>query len=285
MGGKTRRVVSFNHCRAEPQDRRVGLSRHPLESAARRELAACYRLFDSLGWAEGIFNHVTVRVPSGDGGGPHFLINPFGLHYSEVTADNLVTIDVDGRDVHGCGFEVNRAGFVIHGAIHAARPDAHCVMHTHTTAGCAVSCKAEGLRHDNFYSAMTWCDVGYHDYEGVTTSLDERPRLVRSLGTHAHLILRNHGLLVVGDTLPRAFQRLWTLQRACEIQLASDAGAGPNRPIAADVLERVPASRVRMTTAGDDVATRLFDAMVRRAGVPFSRGAAPPTDLDGDPAP
>ena len=246
--------------------------RHPLETEARRQLAACYRLFDVLGWAEGIFNHITLRVPSNEGngaGGAHYLINPFGLHYGEVTAENLVKIDVEGRDVEGSGRDVNRAGFVIHGALHSARGDAHCVMHTHTTAGCAVSCKAEGLRHDNFYSAMMWGDVGYHAYEGVTTSLEERPRLVRSLGSHHHLILRNHGLLVVGESLPRAFHRLWTMQRACEIQLASDAASGPSLPIAAEVLERVPASRLGANRAGEDIATQLFNAMLRRAGVQF----------------
>ncbi len=243
------------------------------EAAARRELAACYRLFDALGWAEGIFNHVTVRVPS-SGSGPHYLINPFGLHYAEVSAANLVKIDVDGSDVGQSGHAVNRAGFVIHGAIHEARDDAHCVIHVHTTAGCAVACKEEGLRHDNFYSAMMWGDVGYHDYEGVTTNLDERPRLVAALGARSHLVLRNHGLLVVGRTLPEAFQRLWTLQRACEIQLASDAGRGPNRAIDAGVLDRVPATRLKMaTTHGADVGTLLFDAMVRRHGIDFERAA------------
>lgn len=243
----------------------------PSESQSRRELAACYVLFDRLGWAEGIFNHITVRVPSPAGAGPHYLINPFGLHYAEVTADNLVKIDVDGRDIDGSPHGVNRAGFVIHGAIHAARDDAHCVMHTHTTAGCAVACKDEGLRHDNFYSAMLWGDVAYHDYEGVTTSLDERPRLVASLGARSHLVLRNHGLLVVGDSLPQAFHRLWTLQRACEIQLAADAGAGPSRAISVDVLARVPATRLRMEAGQTDTATLLFDAMVRRAGIDFAR--------------
>ena len=242
-----------------------------LDSAARRELATCYRLFDALGWAEGIFNHITVRVPS-PGGAPHYLINPFGLHYAEVTADNLVKIDVEGRDIDGTGRAVNHAGFVIHGAIHEARDDAHCVMHVHTTAGCAVACKEDGLRHDNFYSAMMVGDVGYHDYEGVTTDLDERPRLVAALGARSHLILRNHGLLVVGRDLPEAFQRLWTLQRACEIQLASDAGRGPNRAIDPAVLERVPATRLKMNpTGGAGVASLLFDAMVRRHAVGVAR--------------
>lgn len=159
------------------------------ETAARRELAACYRLFHHLGWTEGIFNHITLRV-DGDAAKPHYLINPFGLHYSEVTADNLLKIDVDGEVIGRSDHPVNRAGFVIHGAIHAVRPDAHCVMHVHTTAGVAVACKASGLRHDNFYSAMLWGQIGYHEFEGITTGLDERPRLVASLGTHDYLILR-----------------------------------------------------------------------------------------------
>jgi ribulose-5-phosphate 4-epimerase/fuculose-1-phosphate aldolase len=238
------------------------------EATARRELAAAYRLFDWLGWTEAIFNHITLRVPSKDGK-PHYLINPFGLHYSEVSASNLVKIDSEGNDIDNTGRKVNRAGFVIHGAVHDARPDAHCVMHTHTTTGCAVSCKEEGLRHDNFYSAMLYGDVGYHEYEGVTTSVEERPRLVRSLGERNHLILRNHGLLAVGGTVAQCFQRLWTLQRACDVQLASDAGAGPNRQIPVKVLERVPATRLAMndTHKADGISQQMFDAMLRKAGI------------------
>ncbi|KQT08131.1 class II aldolase/adducin family protein [Ramlibacter sp. Leaf400] len=240
----------------------------PTEADARRELAACYRLFDHLGWTEAIFNHITLRVPS-PAGTAHYLINPFGLHYSEVSAANLVKIDIEGNDIGASGRQVNRAGFVIHGAVHQARPDAHCVMHIHSTAGCAVACKESGLRHDNFYSAMLYGDVGYHEYEGVTTSLDERPRLVESLGSRNHLVLRNHGLLAVGGSVAQCFQRLWTLQRACEIQLASDAGAGPNRQIPVRVLEKVPASRLNMndSTKGGGVSQLMFDAMLRRAGI------------------
>ena len=234
------------------------------DSELRVELAACYRLFDWLGWTELIFNHITVRLPAANFVKPQYLINRFGLHYSETTPENLVQITIDGEVADGSHAVVNRAGFVIHSAIHAAREDAHCIIHIHSTAGCAVSCKEEGLRHDNFYSAMLYGDVGYHDYEGVTTNEDEQPRLVASLGSHHHLILRNHGLLVVAADIPTAFNRIWTLQRACEIQLASDAGRGCNWQIAPEVLERVPASRI----AGRYETNKLiFQAMLRRAGI------------------
>ena len=234
------------------------------EKELREELASCYRLFDWLGWTELIFNHITVRL-SEQSGKTQYLINPFGLHYAEVTPENLVKIDVDGNPDQD-GAKVNKAGFVIHSAVHAARDDAHCIMHIHTTEGCAVSCKEDGLRHDNFYSAMLYKDVGYHDYEGVTTNLDEQPRLVKSLGKNNHLILRNHGLLAVGSDIPTAFNRLWTLQRSCEIQLASDAGLGANLKIAEEILEKVPASRV----AGRSEVNRLiFEAMLRKANISF----------------
>jgi ribulose-5-phosphate 4-epimerase/fuculose-1-phosphate aldolase len=234
------------------------------DASHRRDLAACYRLFDWLGWTELIFNHITLRVPTAQGARPEYLINSFGLHYPEVRPDNLVRIDIDGNTRDGSSANVNRAGFVIHSAIHGARDDAHCIMHVHTTAGCAVSCKEEGLRHDNFYSAMLFGDVAYHDYEGVTTQLDEQPRLVASLGTRNHMILRNHGLLAVGPDIPTTFNRLWTMQRACEIQLAADAGRGPNRTIPEEILKTVPASRV----AGKGEVHRLiFETMLRRAGI------------------
>ena len=241
------------------------------EMSSRRELAACYRLFDYLGWTEAIFNHITLRVPGGSGDQPLYLINPFGLHYSEVTASNLVKIDFAGNDVEGSGRLVNQAGFVIHSAIHKARRDAHCIMHVHTTAGCAVACKQSGLRHDNFYSAMLYDEIAYHDYEGVTTGLDEQPRLVASLGEKHYLILRNHGLLVTGATLSEAFQRLWTLQRACEIQLASDAGQGPNHQIPQKVLQRVPATRLGKQVGQEGNSQRMFDAMLRKAGIDAQR--------------
>ena len=239
------------------------------EWALRLELAACYRLFDYLGWTEGIFNHITVRVPHADSRTPHYLINPFGLHYAEVTASNLIKIDVNGEAILPTQYPVNAAGFVIHSAIHAAREDAHCIMHVHTTAGCAVACKESGLRADNFYSVLLVGDLAYHDYRGVTTDLQEQPLLVNSLGGRNHMILRNHGLLVTGEDIPSAYHRLWTLQRACEVQLASDAGLGPNRQVSADVLARVPATEKAMAAGGVSNSRRLFDAMVRRAGISY----------------
>jgi ribulose-5-phosphate 4-epimerase/fuculose-1-phosphate aldolase len=182
-------------------------------------------VFAMLGWTELIYNHITVRVP---GTHSHFLINPFGLHYTEVTASNLVKIDVDGNVLDDSPYPVNPAGFVVHAAIHRALPDAHCVMHTHTTAGLAVACSQSGLVNNNFYSAQLHGMVAYHDFEGITVRADEGPRLVANLGDKRLLILRNHGLLSIGETIAQAFARLWTLNRACDIQLAT-ATLGPAR--------------------------------------------------------
>jgi len=192
------------------------------EREVRVELAACYRVFDLLGWVELIFNHITAKVPGPD---DHFLINPFGLHYSEVTASNLVKIDLDGNIVGDSEWPVNLAGFVIHSAIHRARPDVQCIMHTHTTTGMAVACLEAGLTQTNFYSAMLEGCVAYHDFEGTTTRADECDRLVDSLGDKDLLILRNHGLLTCGSTVAEAFAHLYRLQRACDVQVATAAAA------------------------------------------------------------
>jgi ribulose-5-phosphate 4-epimerase/fuculose-1-phosphate aldolase len=227
----------------------------------RVELAACYRIFDHLGWTEMIFNHITMRVP-----GPehHFLINPFGLHYSEVTASNLVKIDLDGKIVGHSDYPVNPAGFVIHSAIHAAVPDTLCIIHTHTTAGLAVASSKRGLVPTNFYSAMVYDSVAYHDFEGPSVHDDEKPRLVASLGTRRALILRNHGLLVHGPTIADAFDLHYRLQRACDVQLATSAiDEGIELPRA--IIDRFPVLRgERLTqTMGAPVAQRMFEAMIR----------------------
>ena len=232
----------------------------PEEWRLRQELADCYRLFAALGWAESIFNHITIRVP-----GPerHFLINPYGLMYEEVTADTLVKIDLDGNIIGPSEHPINPAGFIIHGAIHGARDDAHCVMHVHTTAGVAVSCKERGLSHDNFYGAMFHDRVAYHDFEGISVHAEEQPRLVRALGGKDVLILRNHGLLVVGADIPHAFRSMWWLQRACEVQCQAQALAGPDIVLPEEVRRR--STRDATEFAGGAVTARLmFDAMVRR---------------------
>ena len=208
------------------------------EWETRVELAACYRIFDLLGWTEMIFNHITARVPGEDG---HLLINPFGLTYSEVTASNLVKIDLNGAVVGDSRWPVNEAGVVIHGAIHGSRPDAHCVMHTHTTAGTAVACLRSGLNGDNFYSAQLHQRVAYHEFEGITVNPGEKPRLIANLGDRDLMILRNHGLIAVGPSIPTAFAALWTLQRACEIQIAAQSGGHR--------LRRVTARAARQSTA------------------------------------
>ncbi|CAG2145587.1 class II aldolase/adducin family protein [Ralstonia mannitolilytica] len=200
----------------------------PHEWAARVKLAVCYRIFAQLGWTELIYNHITLRLPPEDGraddGGPHFLINPFGLTYAEVCASNLVKIDLQGNAQRAPGqpdWPVNPAGFTVHAAIHAGIPGAHCVMHTHTTAGMAVACARDGLSISNFYAAQLHGKVAYHDFEGITVHADEGPRLVKNIGDKPAVILRNHGLLAWGDSIARAFAVLWLLNRACEIQLAS----------------------------------------------------------------
>ncbi|HZM35697.1 MAG TPA: class II aldolase/adducin family protein [Burkholderiales bacterium] len=202
------------------------------ERAARVELAAAYRIFDMLGWAEMIFNHITVRVP-----GPEvrFLINPFGLHYREITASSLVLIDIEGNPVRKAEWPVNRAGFVIHSAIHGSVEHAHAVMHTHTTTGLAVACLKDGLSPHNFYGAMLHGQVAYHEFEGITVEPDERERLLKSIGNKRAVILRNHGLLAWGPSVPEAFVMLWTLQRACDVQIAASA-AGAINPIRPEVF-------------------------------------------------
>lgn len=191
------------------------------ESRLRRELAAVYRLVAHFRMTDLIFTHISARVP-----GPehHFLINPYGLFFEEITASNLVKVDLSGRPVEETPHPVNPAGFVIHGAVHASRPDAHCVLHTHTKAGCAVAAQEEGLLPLNQISLEFYGRLGYHDYEGVALNLAEQRRLVADLADHPAMILRNHGLLTVGETPAQAFLRMYYLDKACEIQVAATAG-------------------------------------------------------------
>ena len=239
---------------AARQARDVPLSE--AERAARVELAACYRIFHHLGWTELIFNHITLRVP-----GPEklFLINPFGLHYSEITASSLVLIDLGGNPVRESKWPVNRAGFVIHSAIHERLEQAHCVMHTHTTSGMAVACLKDGLSPTNFYAAQLHGKVAYHDFEGITVDEGEKGRMLESIGNRPAVILRNHGLLTWGPSVPEAFLLLWTLQRACDVQLAASA-AGALQPI----REEVFAQTVRESGPGERRTCEDVFAALRR---------------------
>jgi ribulose-5-phosphate 4-epimerase/fuculose-1-phosphate aldolase len=236
---------------------------HPDEWALRLELAACYRVFAMLGWTEMIYNHITVRLPEQvSGADKQFLINPFGLHYSEVTASNLVKINAQGQVLDGSSYPVNPAGFTVHAAIHEGIEGAHCVMHTHTTAGVAVACLQGGLQQTNFYTAQLHGMVAYHDFEGITIHAAEAPRLLNSIGTKPAVILRNHFFLACGLSLPQTFAILCTLQRACEIQMATFS-MGSAIPVSEAVAAQCTRDALQFNPnhgAGRDV----FDALVRQ---------------------
>ncbi len=187
------------------------------EWATRCDLAAAYRLVHHFGMDDLVYNHISARVPGEEG---HFLINAYGMTYDEVSASSLVKIDFDGNVVldSGTGLGVNRAGFVIHSAVHRGRPDVACVIHTHTPAGMAVSAMECGLLPLT-QNAMYFAGLGYHDYEGPAVDLDEQKRLVQDLGAHEAMVLRNHGLLSVGTTIPEAFVTMYWLERACQAQV------------------------------------------------------------------
>ena len=237
---------------------------HPDEWAARLQLAACYRIFAMLGWTEMIYNHITVRLPdSVSGDDKQFLINPFGLHYSEVTASNLVKINLKGDILDGSKFPVNPAGFVLHSTLHDGIDGAHCVMHTHTTAGVAVASLKDGLSQSNFYSAQLHDMVAYHDFEGITVHMEEGPRVLKSIGNKRAVILRNHGLLSWGSTLPEAFAILWTLQRACEIQMAT-LSMGQPLPVSEAVAAKCTRDSLQFDQKHGGAGVDVFDALTRQ---------------------
>jgi ribulose-5-phosphate 4-epimerase/fuculose-1-phosphate aldolase len=205
------------------------------EQAVRRDLAAAYRLVALFGMDDGIYTHISARIP---GGHDHFLINPFGYLFSEVTASSLVKIDLDGNVVGPATHEVNPAGFTIHSAIHAARPDAMCVLHTHTVGGVAVSSLESGLQPTSQWAFQFYNRVAYHEFEGLALDLGERRRLVESLGpTLRSLILRNHGLLTIGRTVAEAFILMHNLERACRVQLAIQSSGQQARAVSPDICE------------------------------------------------
>ena len=204
-----------------------------VEWAARQELAACYRIFDHMGWSESIYNHISLKVPGEDHA---FLINPYGLLYSEVCASNLVKIDIDGNTLDGSKYPVNKAGFTQHAYFHRHLPWAHAICHTHTTAQMAVSALEGGLQPVNFYACNFMGKIGYHDFEGVTVRSEEGERLLANLGDQRILMLRNHGPVVLGRTIGEMFIMQWSLQRACEIQLATMSMGQPIH-VSQDVID------------------------------------------------
>jgi ribulose-5-phosphate 4-epimerase/fuculose-1-phosphate aldolase len=234
------------------------------EWQTRVQLAACYRLVAMYGWSDLIFTHISAKLPSAAGEPERFLINPYGLLFDEVTASSLVLIDHHGHKIGDNPFPVNRAGFVIHSTIHDARPDVHCVLHTHTRAGVAVSAQTEGLLPLSQHASIVLGRLGYHDYEGIAVHDDERPRLARDLGQHTSMILRNHGLLTVGRTIPDAFMTMYFLETACQIQLSAQA-TDKLRPVPDAVLGGVNrAVQLMEASAADPSAALAWPALLRR---------------------
>lgn len=188
----------------------------------RCELAATYRLVALYGWDDMIFTHISVRCPD-EGGKPRFLINPYGVFFDEMTASSLLKIDLDGNVVGETPYFSNPAGFTIHSALHMSRDDAHAVLHVHTPYGVAVSAQQDGLKRYSQFAMIVHDDVAYHDYEGIATDHDERERLVRDMGNHGFLILRNHGTLTVGGNCATAFMRMYFLEQACRAQILAQS--------------------------------------------------------------
>jgi ribulose-5-phosphate 4-epimerase/fuculose-1-phosphate aldolase len=231
----------------------------PAEWEQRIALAACYRLVARFGWDDLVFTHISARVP-----GPehHFLINPYGLTFDEVTASNLVKVDLTGRKVVDSPHDVNPAGFTIHSAIHAAREDAGCVLHVHSINGIAVSAQCEGLLPLSQHSIFVLSSLAYHDYEGVALNADEKPRLVRHLGDKRFLILRNHGLLTVGPTVADAFVAMYLLETSCTIQVRAQAGGGALIRIGQPIVDGASDQWQKVTHGADG--SVAWPALLRR---------------------
>jgi ribulose-5-phosphate 4-epimerase/fuculose-1-phosphate aldolase len=229
----------------------------------RVNLAACYRLVAMYGWSDLIFTHISAKLPeSVSGKDHHFLINPYGLMFDEITASSLLKIDLQGKQINESSFYVNHAGFVIHSTIHEARHDAVCVLHTHSRAGVAVSAQKEGLLPISQQSSLLLSSLAYHDYEGLAVHDDERDRLKADLGDNKYMILRNHGLLTVGCSVPDAFLAMYFLETSCQIQISAQAG-GTLSPVPQKVLDGVT-SAVRVQQSKGSAADLAWPALLRR---------------------
>jgi ribulose-5-phosphate 4-epimerase/fuculose-1-phosphate aldolase len=210
----------------------------------RVDLAACYRLVAMFGWDDLIFTHISARLPGPD---HHFLINPYGMMFDEITATSLVKVDLQGNKVVDSPHPVNPAGFTIHSAIHAARDDAQCVLHVHSVNGVAVSAQEDGVLPLSQHSMFVLSSLAYHDYEGLALEDDEKPRLVRDLGDKQFLMLRNHGLLTVGRSVAEAFVAMYFFEAACLMQVRALAGGKPLRRIGSAIIENAPAQLQKVT--------------------------------------
>jgi len=211
----------------------------------RVDLAAAFRLVDVFGWSDLLATHLSARVP---GPGDRFLINPFGLLFAEITASNLVKVDVDGNILSDTDYDINPAGFTIHSAVHMARPEAACVIHTHTPAGTGVATQKHGLLPLTQHALAVIAHTGYHDYEGIATDLSERERVARDLADNTVLILRNHGLLTVSRTVGEAFMWMYRAERACRMQLAFQQSGAELMAIPEEV-QRVTIERNRFNNS------------------------------------
>jgi ribulose-5-phosphate 4-epimerase/fuculose-1-phosphate aldolase len=231
------------------------------EWAVRVDLAACYRLVAHYGWEDLVFTHITARVPSTE---DQFLINPYGMFFDEITASSLVKIDVHGTKLQDSPYPVNPAGFVIHSAIHAARHDAKCVLHTHTLNGVAVSTQRAGLLPISQHSISVLASLGYHDFEGPALRDDEKPRLVADLGDRTSLILKNHGLLTVGESVAEAFVAMYYLEASCAIQVRAQSGGGELIPVPKDIIETTSAQVMAAGRPGGSRAMLVWPGLLRR---------------------
>jgi len=217
------------------------------EWQVRVDLAAAYRVVADYGWDDLVFTHISARVPGPE---PHFLINPYGMMFDEITASSLVKIDLNGKIVMDSEYSINPAGFTIHSAVHAAREDALCVMHLHTEFGIAVSVQENGLLPISQQSLFVLSSLGYHDYEGPALNEEEKPRLASDLGTNTFLILRNHGLLTVGPTVSDAFLSMFLLERACKIQILAQSGGSKLVPIPEKIFAQILVQEEVVTQGG-----------------------------------
>jgi len=216
----------------------------------RLDLAACYRLVARYGWSDLIFTHISARLPGHAAGGGHeFLINPYGLMFDEITASSLIKVDAQGNKLQDTPFPVNQAGFIIHSAIHAAREEVVCVLHTHTRAGVAVSAQAGGVLPISQQSTFVLASLAYHDYEGVAIRPEEQPRLQADLGGKTFFCLRNHGLLTVGPGIADAFLAMYIFESACQIQISAQAGGGPLTQVDPAIVAGT-AESMRVQTSG-----------------------------------